>query len=264
MSAEDDLLREILAHPAADEPRKKYGELLEQRGDPRGEFIRIQYRFFLAWLAKDFYDLPNVWELSAREETLLKQHGAEWSRDVRPLVEDVVFERGFVDCVTISAGDFLERAEALYAVAPVIQLYIRQIDSYAERLFSSPHMGRIQALALGGAGMTDSDMKALAASPHLRQLRWLDLTANNITEVGMEALFASPNIPNLLYLKANSNDCNDREDISDTPMMTDGGIIYEWGGSKLGFDLEKKYGEKAWLHYRTRDERYRFPGMSAV
>jgi uncharacterized protein (TIGR02996 family) len=259
---ESELLREILANPAENEPRRRYGELLEERGDPRGELIRIQIQLHWARVRQEYYDQPG--ELFARERALLAKHGAEWSREVRPLVDDLRFERGFVDYVKISAAAFLERAEAIYAVAPAILLYVRPLGKLAEPFFASPHLSRTRALALGAAGLDDAGMRALAASPNLGNLRWLDVSGNHVTEVGMEALFATTNLPDLRYVSARDNDFNDGEEISDTPISVDGDFIFDWGGSKLGFDLEKKYGEKRWLHYRGIDDRYRVPWMSQV
>jgi uncharacterized protein (TIGR02996 family) len=39
---DDAFLRQILAHPFDDGPRLVYADRLDERGDPRGEFIRVQ------------------------------------------------------------------------------------------------------------------------------------------------------------------------------------------------------------------------------
>jgi uncharacterized protein (TIGR02996 family) len=41
MTQEEAFLRAIIDHPADDAPRLIYADWLDERGDPRGEFIRV-------------------------------------------------------------------------------------------------------------------------------------------------------------------------------------------------------------------------------
>src|SRR4051812_50139153 len=68
-------LRAIRDRPADDLPRLVYADYLDERGDPRGEFIRLQVR--RPSLAADD---PRRHELLAREHELLRAHEEEWLR----------------------------------------------------------------------------------------------------------------------------------------------------------------------------------------
>jgi uncharacterized protein (TIGR02996 family) len=81
LETEDALLAEIYANPEDDQPRQVYADLLQQRGDPRGDFIALQ-------LAGD----------AKRSAELLAQYARTW---VGPLagvldLDQCVFERGFL------------------------------------------------------------------------------------------------------------------------------------------------------------------------
>jgi uncharacterized protein (TIGR02996 family) len=261
MSTEDDLLREILAYPAADEDRKLYGELLERRGDPRGELIRIQLELHRGFMTEKLP--PGYAALVKREAELLRLHGDDWSRDVRPLVDRVELERGFVDHVTLSVDAFLERAAEIYRVAPVIHLTLTDAGApgRCEALFASPHLARIRALNLEDNGIGDAGVAALAASPHLGKLRWLDLSRNGITRVGIEALVASPDLERLGYVKLSGNAVPDP---TDTPAAVDGMEILEWESSPLASELEARHGPRRWLHRRVSHDLFRMARMGAI
>lgn len=83
---EEGLLADIYANPADDGPRLVYADWLQERGDPRGEFIALQ-------CAKT----PDP----KREAALLKAHGAKWLGPLAPVVlKGVGFRRGFPAVVT--------------------------------------------------------------------------------------------------------------------------------------------------------------------
>jgi|KBSSwiStaDraftv2_1062776.scaffolds.fasta_scaffold393113_2 uncharacterized protein (TIGR02996 family) len=257
MTTEEELLAKILASPYGDESRKQVAALLEARGDPRGEFIRVQMKLLDGYVRERLPD--DFGALVDRETKLLAEHGDEWSREVKPLVDRLHFDRGFVDEVSLSADAFLDRAEAIYRVAPVIHLNLTGVKGRAKELFASPHLGRIRALNLAENDLGDEGVAELAGSPHLGKLRWLSLRRNGITGVGAEALVASPNLPDLKYVDFSGND----GDPTDSPGAMDGMEILEWHEGP-GSLLEKKYGPRPWLHYRVSNDLFRFPRMGAV
>jgi uncharacterized protein (TIGR02996 family) len=81
LETEDALLVEIYAHPDDDQPREVYADLLQQRGDPRGDFIALQ----LAGNTK-------------RAAELLAQYARTWLGPLSQLlfIDECVFERGFL------------------------------------------------------------------------------------------------------------------------------------------------------------------------
>ena len=85
--AEPELLAQIYAAPADDHPREVYADWLQERGDPRGDFIALQ----LARLRGEPID-------EAREKQLLAKHAVAWLGPLAAKLTkaSVVFERGFV------------------------------------------------------------------------------------------------------------------------------------------------------------------------
>src|SRR5262245_9632541 len=66
-------LRAIKEQPDDDGPRLIFADWLEERGDPRGEFIRLQCA-----LARTDEDDPRRADLIRREQELLRQHKEVW------------------------------------------------------------------------------------------------------------------------------------------------------------------------------------------
>ncbi|MBL8910648.1 MAG: TIGR02996 domain-containing protein [Archangium sp.] len=74
------LLADVFARPDDDGPRLVYADFLQERGDPRGEFITLQCG------ARD----------EKREKALLKQHEKKWLGALAPVLsKGVEFRRGF-------------------------------------------------------------------------------------------------------------------------------------------------------------------------
>src|SRR5205807_8243126 len=106
MSHDDAFLRAIIDSPDDDGPRLLYADWLEERGDPRGEFIRVQCAIAVA----DPGD-PRFAELRLREGQLLAAHASEWARPLPGRARSWVFRRGFVEEVTIDVDAFLDIAD---------------------------------------------------------------------------------------------------------------------------------------------------------
>lgn len=90
------LLADVYAHPDDDGPRLVYADLLQERSDPRGEFIALQIS------GAD----PK------REKALFKEHGKAWlsALPFAPVLgADFEFRRGFLATATVK---FRHRADA--------------------------------------------------------------------------------------------------------------------------------------------------------
>jgi uncharacterized protein (TIGR02996 family) len=251
MSDETRRYEEILARPWDDRPRVAYAEALEKRGDPRGELVRVQLELY--WDLAGHRLGPKYLANSRRETELLKAHGDEWAREVRPLVDDLTFERGFIDWVTCDARAYLERAGEIAARAPLLHLQVTGAKAHTETFFASPALARLRSLLLPGEKIGDAGLEHLAASPHLGEIRYLDLFGNEITRRGLEALCASPNLPKLRFVRWTSNRVSDP---SDRPAAVDNGQILEWEADPIQAELEEKYGHKEWMHHQTLQERF--------
>jgi uncharacterized protein (TIGR02996 family) len=109
-TVETELLDAICAAPHLDQPRLMYALWLEQRGDPRGEFIRASCT-------------PGG---EARSRELLALYGGAWTRPVGDLAEELShpprFERGFIVELYLM-GTFgelvLDFAETIVAMRPI-------------------------------------------------------------------------------------------------------------------------------------------------
>lgn len=105
MTYDDAFLQAILENPDDDTPRLIYADWLEERGDPRGEFIRIQCQ-----LAVMSADDERRSLLEQHERELLARHQYRWLRELRPLVSGWTFRRGFLDAISVPAATYLQRA----------------------------------------------------------------------------------------------------------------------------------------------------------
>src|SRR4051812_35277558 len=94
MDEGEGFLQAVLASPDDDILRLIYADWLQEHGNPRGEFIRVQSE-----LARLPEHEERRAELAAREQSLLQCHEAEWAAPVEPFAHHWVFRRGFVEAV---------------------------------------------------------------------------------------------------------------------------------------------------------------------
>lgn len=201
MTADDEaFLRAILEEPDEDPPRLVYADWLEERGNPRAAFIRLQ----CALACYDEDDRPP--ELEAREREMLEKHEVEWTGLLRGLVTFCLFHRGFIDEIATTAEGFLTHAETLFRLAPIREVHLSDVGSYAARLAGCPYLARLRYLDLSGTELSDSGAVLLANSPYLAGLTGLNLTAACIGDTGAEALARSPHLGSVteMYLGGNS------------------------------------------------------------
>src|SRR4051812_36944821 len=100
MSVEAVLVRDVLAAPDDDVPRRLYADWLMDQPDPhlqaRGEFIHLQCE-----RAARPPDDPEAPELLAEEYRLLAAHRDAWDAPLKSLTERQEYRRGFAEGVTI-------------------------------------------------------------------------------------------------------------------------------------------------------------------
>ena len=192
-------LEAILEDPENDVPRLIFADWLEDRGDPRAEFIRVQCE--LAALEED--DLQHE-RLSAREHELLRQHGDRWKEGLPEIVQRAYFERGFVGSIGCTSEEFLRNVDEVWNRNPVYSLLVRCTDpEHIDALKAIASLGFLRELCvrLGDAGAV-----ALAGCPYLSQLTMLDLSHNYIRVDGAEALANSPHLDSFRTLILDHND----------------------------------------------------------
>src|ERR1044071_4841866 len=107
MNEDKGFLQDIIDHPDDDAVRLIYADWLQERGDPRGEFIALQIQ--RARLAEDD---PQREALDDRADRLREEHEHLWIGDVGSFAESWSFERGFVHHVRLTPQAFVENAAA--------------------------------------------------------------------------------------------------------------------------------------------------------
>jgi uncharacterized protein (TIGR02996 family) len=216
MTTDESFLQAIRAELDDDAGRLIYADWLQEQDDParveRGEFIRVQCE--LARLSPD--DSRRV-NLETRAEALVARHWEAWigplrrliassnrvSYDAFPRKTSLVFQRGFIEDVTLPAPAFLAGAADLFRLTPLRRLGLTGAGPHAAALADSPYLAELEALKFVDYYVDPLDaagVRHLAASPHLKRLRSLSLYNNNLGPAGAEALAAAPWLASLIHL----------------------------------------------------------------
>jgi uncharacterized protein (TIGR02996 family) len=213
MTQENAFLQAILENPADDTARLIYADWLEDRGNHRGEFIRVQCE--LAQLRPaggpvSADDSRGV-KLENRERELLGQHADEWLGPLPALASIHGWRRGFIEGVTLNADVFLARADELFRWGPVVhEVTLLWAAEHMKPLAACRHLSRLTSLRFATDRITAAGAQALAGSPHLARLAELSFggsppslgrgDANEIGDEGAQALAASPKLAPLINL----------------------------------------------------------------
>jgi uncharacterized protein (TIGR02996 family) len=144
VNEEKAFLSAILADPDDDAPRLVFADWLEERGDPRGEFIRGQCRLARMRKWDDGYT-----ELETRCGLLERTHRDAWLAPITDLVRDSerwwersVMARGFPEVVVLKPEEFPDRLERQAAHAPIRGVV------FTEPYHSEPRPGVWRSLVL--------------------------------------------------------------------------------------------------------------------
>lgn len=185
-------LRAIRAAPDDDLPRLIYADYLDEHGDPRGEFIRVQ----IERLRLPRND-PRRAELKAREDDLLRRHREEWEGPLAAVVSHAVFRRGFIDDVLVMAEAFLAHAHTLFEWAPIRMVKLRGTFRYVGAILKRPELAGLSGLDLCFDHLDSRDAALLAACRHLSGLKRLNLNGNPIGDEGVACFGTSPHLSGL-------------------------------------------------------------------
>jgi uncharacterized protein (TIGR02996 family) len=131
MRHDEAFLQAIIENPEDDAPRLVYADWLEERGDPRGEFIRLQ-----CLLDRTALDDSRRPELLRRERQMLADHGPSWAPP-ELFGATPEFRRGF-----LTRRHCCLRASAVRNTRPGISRRGQQSRLLAalERYGSDPHL----------------------------------------------------------------------------------------------------------------------------
>jgi uncharacterized protein (TIGR02996 family) len=224
MTPDEAFIQAIRDAPDDDAPRLVYADWLEEHGRPgRAEFIRLQCE-----LARGGGDEARRAALRARTAELLVAHGAEWVAPLRrilrrddaslvymhawlgavgPPVVDL-FQRGFIECLKLTAAGFTANAAELVRHSPFVELWLHGAGRHGRALAATSQLEEVRCLRFGDYfrdPLTAEGARALAASPHLGRLKELWLYRNDIGDAGVEALAAAPWLLGLRHLDLQEN-----------------------------------------------------------
>jgi uncharacterized protein (TIGR02996 family) len=239
MTPEEAFLQDIIEHPDDDGLRLIYADYLDERGDPRGEFIRVQCQ-----LAKLTEGDPRREGLEARERELLSENERAWAADLPEFVERCEFRRGFVGGIIAPARKFVKHGDARNRLPLVEHAWFHGVTPrLAPALMESPFLAGLTSLDLSGIGYGDARAQAVAASPLLMDLTALYLVRARLSDAGVEALAVSPVLSCLRVLDLSEN------------RIGDGGL--------RALAESPRVGQLASLKLSA-NQRFRLPGVQAV
>jgi uncharacterized protein (TIGR02996 family) len=197
-------LDRVCADPDDDAPRLIFADYLDERGDPRGEFIRVQVA-----LAQLSAGDPRRRPLQDREAALLAKFHRAWSDPLRRIAGWTEFRRGFVETVNVEARTFLLKAVDLFRMAPVRHVRFLDVGSSLGRLMECPQLARLTALTIYAQHIDDRLTGAISESAYLDGLKALNVGRNRIGDRGVERLAWSPRFGQLTALDASDNTVGD-------------------------------------------------------
>jgi uncharacterized protein (TIGR02996 family) len=231
------LLAAIVAQPDDDTLRLIYADFIQEHGDEeQARFIRDSVT--LEWL-RDHEDEERQ-KRGARLAVTSDRLGSRWLEALGVTGGEPIYDRGMVEGLIYDGLErFVADVPMLFARVPVRSITIRDLDLHDrdgltvladlpdllrirelrlengwepvsadgfERLVTSPHLARLELLAVQEAQLTDEDVRALDRSEHLGHLEVLGLAANRLTAAGALAVLRSPRLPNLRRLGLAYND----------------------------------------------------------
>lgn len=192
---EPELLRAIIDAPDEDdEPLLVYLDWLLERGDPRGEWLRLE-------LARAS-DAEQRREIDERRAALLTRRTEDHER-LMSLVEHAEHARALVRKVTLRLDTFAAHGEWILDRFPVRTFEFIALSSAEIRgLAATPALARVHTLAIGNP-LSATNATILAASPHLA-LRGLELGsfagAPGLGRDGLRAFATAPGMTRCAFL----------------------------------------------------------------
>jgi uncharacterized protein (TIGR02996 family) len=192
MTRDQAFLQAILDSPDDDAPRLVYADWLEERGDPRGEFIRLQ----CALARMDEHD-PRRPEIQARADGLLALHAAVWAGPLPEWAAGCEFHRGFVDVLRVDSRQFLRTVSRnLEGPTPDAGPTPPSEELLLGPAIGSPLLSLVRGIRVRGLPTIFRDFwpvadwlqtaDTLLRSPTLARLCQLDLEGNELGDAGLE------------------------------------------------------------------------------
>ncbi len=174
MPTQHEFFQVILNSPEDIALRLVYADWCDERGDPRGEFIRVQCA-----LASDSLSTEERQSLEVREAELLAEHRREWNGEIHrrlsqtPLCHQVdsrrgairgwEYQRGFVEVVVLEAEAFVEFPQAVFQIGPLRKVRILHGQGRLPEVLNSPFQRRLKQLELAMPEVAQQEAEQLIA-----------------------------------------------------------------------------------------------------
>lgn len=181
-------IQAIQTNPSDEIPRLIYADWLDERGDPRGELIRVQCE-----IARSPENDLKRKQLAQRADELLEDYGETWLEPLRELgalgVSTRCFHLGMLEHLKISAEDFLEHAESLCEIEPALtRVQLTKVSMHLEGLVNRQLPGQISDLDLSANQLISYECETFRGSLIPNQLKSLDLKFNQLDDDGVSEL----------------------------------------------------------------------------
>src|SRR5262245_12224654 len=167
---------DIIAHPDDDTPRLVLADWLEDHNDPhtsaRAEFLRVQLE-----LARPD-DNPRRAALERRQNQLLQEHEASWLGPLQKVARGGEWRRGFLDRLTLGVRQFMDHADDLFRLAPLLHLQLLRVSQTTmtmSELAACPYFARLRGLTLSGSSIGDDKLAVFLGEANLENLEALEL-----------------------------------------------------------------------------------------
>jgi uncharacterized protein (TIGR02996 family) len=184
-----DFLQAICESPDDVAPRLVYADWLDDEGDPRGEFIRVQCeRSTLS--ERD----PRCRDLDFRERSLLAQYRNVWAKPVRKWGRVIEYHRGFVEDITLKTDAFLKSGDEFFSLSPIRRVKLTHLKDQVEALANCPLLSRVQELSLRDTKLGLAKLKVFLKSPWIKNIQGFDFGFNGLRISAVRELIAAKSL----------------------------------------------------------------------
>lgn len=233
-------LAAVRARPWDDAPRLVYADWLEEHGDPRGEFIRLQCQ-----LAALEPNEPTFARLVDREAALLGEFGERWCLELPAWARaGCEFRRGFIERVPIWSAERFQSLDELRQATPVQTLALHDVAGKMPLFVATgvldwltgielldsqagfqeflellrvrdldddgiPDAVTLRRLSLLGLKLPDAAGIVLKTKIHMPELQALELVRCTFTPLAAQFLADSTRVPGLTHLDLSENEIGD-------------------------------------------------------
>jgi len=174
-TTEQQLLAGIVANPDDDGARLVYADWLLERGDAKGEFIRLDVE----------YARTNDNALLVRRRAMLEASWTDFAGELTKWTTKHGFERGLVNVVKMTVPAFEKHGERLFSTFPLEALELADqsfTPESLERLGSAPGFDRVRRL------MIHQPSTRVTTGPENRRVRPLAALAKGTRYASLRAL----------------------------------------------------------------------------